>query len=291
MSKKISQLTSAAKPLSGQELVVMNQLGGTVTALLSDVKVYTSSNVAKLDTSNVFSSGNTFLGITNFSSSIYAGDISCSTVATSLNVNAGQKITALSAIFNNTTTGVISAAVYRGLPSTNWDSTYTTVKSNSANWLTSTSAATLGIHPVLNSTAPPVSYWPLTVLYEGNVYYEPMTSIDGSVGSAFSTDQNITPPPTGGWSYLHHDGTNWVFEYYTDTVLMFSDSTASPTSSIYPPTSISYNTGNVSATSDNSPTAGKRGQICMVDDESTETDLTDAYICVRETPVRWKLIS
>lgn len=40
MSKKISELNSAALPLSGQETVVMNQNGSTVTSNLSNIQTY-----------------------------------------------------------------------------------------------------------------------------------------------------------------------------------------------------------------------------------------------------------
>lgn len=43
---KISQLNSSATPLSGRELIVMNQNGVTVTSSLSDIKVYTNTGIS-----------------------------------------------------------------------------------------------------------------------------------------------------------------------------------------------------------------------------------------------------
>ena len=67
MSIKISELTSAAKPLSGVELVVMNQNGSTVTTLLSDVKEYVfgggGGDFAVTNATNVFTEGQTVLGV------------------------------------------------------------------------------------------------------------------------------------------------------------------------------------------------------------------------------------
>jgi hypothetical protein len=162
MSKKISQLSTAAKPLSGQETVVMNQNGGTVTAILSDIKTYTNSDIdegggewgtitgtlndqsdlkyrldskASLSTLNTFVASNQFNGTTSFAGAVYADDISAGDIATSGDVVAGQKLKGLSAFMERSViTNYISAVNYRGASPTNWDSSYTTVRSNSATW-------------------------------------------------------------------------------------------------------------------------------------------------------------
>jgi hypothetical protein len=50
MSKKISELNTSAKPLSGSETVVMNQNGSTVTSSINDVKVFTDTLMKALST-------------------------------------------------------------------------------------------------------------------------------------------------------------------------------------------------------------------------------------------------
>jgi hypothetical protein len=45
MPIKISELNSAAQPLSGRETVVMNQNGQTVTAILSSIKTYVTAGI------------------------------------------------------------------------------------------------------------------------------------------------------------------------------------------------------------------------------------------------------
>jgi len=49
---KISQLTTAAKPLSGQEIVVMNQNGTTVSSPLSTIKTYTDGTSLNIGVNN-----------------------------------------------------------------------------------------------------------------------------------------------------------------------------------------------------------------------------------------------
>lgn len=62
MSKKISELTSAALPLSGQETVVMNQNGSTVTSSLSNVKTYIASTTfTSISTTDVKLNGSIIL--------------------------------------------------------------------------------------------------------------------------------------------------------------------------------------------------------------------------------------
>lgn len=60
MAKKISELSTAARPLSGREIVPMNQNGVTVTAALSDVRSYTLSGVPTLSGNNTFTGNNVF---------------------------------------------------------------------------------------------------------------------------------------------------------------------------------------------------------------------------------------
>jgi hypothetical protein len=48
MSTRVSQLPTAARPLSGYETVVMNQEGLTVTAVLSDIKLFTNDGLSSI---------------------------------------------------------------------------------------------------------------------------------------------------------------------------------------------------------------------------------------------------
>lgn len=154
-----------------------------------------------------------------------------------------------------------------------------------AAWL-ATNLTILGVNPPLSRTSAPVSYWPNDVVYDGQSLYEALQQVSGNPNQ-FSTDGETTAPGSGNWGYLYHDTVKWVFEYYVDAVLTISDEAAVGPSTVNPGAAV-WAAGSIIETT-NDFTAGKVGQLAIVDE--SVADLTEAYICVREYPVRWKQIS